>query len=466
MPALIERVRPPLGLRGLQATDLIDWDGSDDAAAIRQLISDITAMMQAHGTPRTQPEPISAGVTASLSPVLALLACTPVQPPGATAPAPSAISTAGPAATAPVPLLSFDNAVQAAASTLFSTAQLAPETSRPATLVIDPLINGTSAEQSAATHSMESRIGELLKARYPQFDVLPFSAARVAKSPIVLVGTFKSIISQGQTAGNREAYRVCLALGDLRTGKIIAKGSTRARMDGVDATPTSYFRDSPAWMMERATDGYIKTCQGTKVDDPINHAYLDGILVAGLVRETIKAYELGRYRESLDLHSGALGAPSGDKLRVYNGIYLANTKLGRRDAATEAFAKIVDYGPASKRLAMKFLFNPGSTAFMSAPAVSASYPIWLQQIARRSSQGNACLEIGGHTSRTGPEPLSERLSLLRVEFIKHRLVEQAPTLGKRLITTGVGSRDTLIGTGRDDLADALDRRVVLIVIDC
>mgnify|MGYP001789011332 CR=1 FL=1 len=94
MPALIERVRPPLGLRGLQATDLIDWDGSDDAAAIRQLISDITAMMQAHGTPRTQPEPISAGVTASLSPVLALLACTPVQPPGATAPAPSAISTA------------------------------------------------------------------------------------------------------------------------------------------------------------------------------------------------------------------------------------------------------------------------------------------------------------------------------------------------------------------------------------
>ena len=65
MPVLIERVRPPLGLRGLQATDLIDWDGSADAAAVRQLISDITAMMQAHGPPRTQPAPISAGIPAA-----------------------------------------------------------------------------------------------------------------------------------------------------------------------------------------------------------------------------------------------------------------------------------------------------------------------------------------------------------------------------------------------------------------
>ena len=410
---------------------------------------------------------------------LAMAACTPLPPPGATpqrlpvatASAPSATPsatnpTAGPAAPAPVAVQSFDNAVQTAANALFSSAQLAPDAARPAALIIDPLINGTSGEQSAATRTMESRIVELVKARYPQFDVQTFSASRVAKSPIVLVGTFTPINNQGQTAGIREAYRICLALGDLRTGKIIAKGSARARMDGVDATPTSYFRDSPAWMMERATDGYIKTCQGTKVGDPINPAYLDGILTAGLVGEAIKAYDQGRYRESLDLYSGALGAPSGDKLRVYNGIYLANTKLGRRDAATEAFAKIVDYGLASKRLAVKFLFDPGSTAFISAPAVSGSYPIWLQQIARRTSQGNACLEIGGHSSRTGPEPLNERLSLLRAEFIKHRLVEQAPRLGNRLISTGVGSRDTLIGTGRDDLTDALDRRVVFTVIDC
>ena len=80
MPVLIERVRPPLGLRGLQATDLIDWDGSNDAAAIRQLISDITAMMQAHGAPRTQPAPISAGTLASNNSTLPLTAVKPALP--------------------------------------------------------------------------------------------------------------------------------------------------------------------------------------------------------------------------------------------------------------------------------------------------------------------------------------------------------------------------------------------------
>lgn len=65
MPIMIERVKPPLGLRGIQATDLVDWDGSPDAAVIRQLISDITTMMQvavpadnpANTTPAPQPKP-------------------------------------------------------------------------------------------------------------------------------------------------------------------------------------------------------------------------------------------------------------------------------------------------------------------------------------------------------------------------------------------------------------------------
>ena len=46
MPIMIERVKPPLGLRGIQATDLVGWDGSPDAVAIHQLVADIAAMMR------------------------------------------------------------------------------------------------------------------------------------------------------------------------------------------------------------------------------------------------------------------------------------------------------------------------------------------------------------------------------------------------------------------------------------
>ena len=72
----------------------------------------------------------------------------------------------------------------------------------------------------------------------------------------------------------------------------------------------------------------------------------------------------------------------------------------------------------------------------------------------------------GHTSPTGPEPLNERLSLLRAEFVKARLEGAAPKLAKRMIANGVGSRQTMVGTGRDDASDALDRRVEFKVIGC
>jgi outer membrane protein OmpA-like peptidoglycan-associated protein len=147
-------------------------------------------------------------------------------------------------------------------------------------------------------------------------------------------------------------------------------------------------------------------------------------------------------------------------------VYLANWQLGRRDAATQSFGQLVDYGLANKSLGMKFLFKPGSTAFLPNPQVTRAYPLWLKQIAARAEQSKTCLEIVGHSSPTGPEPLNERLSLRRAESIQQRLTAQAPALGKRTLAAGRGSREALVGTGADDLSDAMDRRVIFDVMDC
>jgi len=90
----------------------------------------------------------------------------------------------------------------------------------------------------------------------------------------------------------------------------------------------------------------------------------------------------------------------------------------------------------------------------------------LEQIAERTSQHQGCLEIVGHTSRTGPEPINERLSLLRAERIKQKLDRDVPALKTRTIANGVGSKENLIGTGTDDARDALDRRVEFKVVGC
>jgi outer membrane protein OmpA-like peptidoglycan-associated protein len=158
--------------------------------------------------------------------------------------------------------------------------------------------------------------------------------------------------------------------------------------------------------------------------------------------------------------------PGGDQLRVQNGIYLANWKLGRRDDATQSFGSLISYGLRSSKLSVRFLFRPGSTQFVADDQLSAPYPMWLQQIASRAAESNACLEVVGHTSPTGPAILNDRLSVLRADIIKTTLEQTEPRLAGRLISSGLGAREALIGTGKDDASDALDRRVEFKVLKC
>jgi outer membrane protein OmpA-like peptidoglycan-associated protein len=72
----------------------------------------------------------------------------------------------------------------------------------------------------------------------------------------------------------------------------------------------------------------------------------------------------------------------------------------------------------------------------------------------------------GHTSPTGLAALNERLSLRRAEYIRDQLGRRDKALSQRMIARGAGSSETIVGTGRDDASDALDRRVELLVVAC
>ena len=223
-----------------------------------------------------------------------------------------------------------------------------------------------------------------MKSNYPRFQVARFSADAVAKAPVVLVGTFTAVNNAGAANGAKDAYRICLALADMRTRTIISKGVSRALPEGIDPTPASFFADSPVFAKDASTDSYIKTCQGTKVGDNVDQTYADRIVVASLVNDGIEAYDEGRYRDALDVYQSALKTPGGEQLRVLNGIYLANYRLHRTRAAMDAFGKVVDYGLKGDKLAVKFLFKPGSTQFINDRSIRAPYNAWLEKIAERT----------------------------------------------------------------------------------
>lgn len=379
-------------------------------------------------------------------------------------PPPPAAGT--PAAPPPPPTpIPFDDALLRAANDLFSKANL-PAGNEKIELVVDPLIDGISGAQSTATRLMQDRIVALVNKSYPRFEVRPFSTEALTRAPVVLIGTFTAINNAGVADGPRDAYRICLALADLRSKSIVSKGVARAKPEGIDVTPTPAYADTPVWAADPATSQYIKACQGTKLGDPIDPVYVERIGTSSLISDAILEYDDKRYREALAFYRTALKMTGGDQLRVRSGIYLANARLNRRDDATDAFGNLVDYSLAAKKLSVRFLFKPGSTQFVDDPQISAPYPMWLSQIATRAGRRNSCINIVGHTSKTGPPLVNERLSVLRAQYIKDLLQGGAPALADKLKATGVGSREMLIGTGRDDASDAMDRRVDFNISEC
>jgi outer membrane protein OmpA-like peptidoglycan-associated protein len=377
----------------------------------------------------------------------------------------SALAQTPPAAPPPTPV-AFEQALLKAANDLFSKANV-PATGK-IRLVIDPLIDGATGAQSTATRAIEQRIAELVRTSYRRFEIRPFSASAIADRPIVLVGTFTAINTAGDAGGPRDAYRICLTLADLESKKIVSKGVARALPEGIDTTPTAFFADSPAFTKDAATDAYVKTCQASRLGEAVDQAYADGLQLSALVNDAIQAYNAKQYLDALDHYERALRTPGGEQLRVLNGLYLTNWKLDRREAAREAFERIVDYGVKADRLAVKFLFEPNAAQFTTDRETRVEYAMWVQEIAKGTVKTDKCLDVVGHTSATGSAAVNDRLSLQRADYVKGRLQGALVRVqaNRRFAAKGVGSRELVVGTGKDDASDFLDRRVEFKTVAC
>ena len=354
--------------------------------------------------------------------------------------------------------LPFDRAILAAADALLEQAQPLPGflggTDR-RVVALDPTLDADSGQQTSATQQLDRVIGERVQ-QARQFELVPFEAASLASAQYLIVGSMAR--AQG-------AHRLDLAMLDVKSGTVLAQSSVQARLEGADMKPINYYRDSPILMKDETVEGYVRT-SNTRAGSKADASYLGRIAAAAAINDAAKLYNSGRYREALVEYRGLLATPTGNQIRVLNGVYLSSAKLGRTAEAEDAFGRLVAYGLAQKSLSVKFLFNPGSTEFWADPRLTSAYGMWLRQIARQASSVKVCMEVVGHTSSTGPEEVNDNLSTRRASFIKHKLSAESAELAGRTRTVGMGSRHNLVGSGTDDVVDAPDRRVDFAIVDC
>ncbi|MCC7457916.1 MAG: OmpA family protein [Nitrospira sp.] len=329
-------------------------------------------------------------------------------------------------------------------------------------VVVDPMLDAASGQQTGATRLLEQRVIERLRAQHPQFELLAFQGTNLQRAQYLLTGT---MTRAGQGSGARKPFKIDLALVEMGSRNIVAQASVLARDDALDARPTPYYQDSPILVKDQAVDGYIRTAH-TAPGQPADPYYFARIAAAAVINDATNAYNASRYQDALGLYNHALATPNGEQLRALNGVYLASWKLGRVQEAEQAFGRVVAYGLATRNLGVKFLFNPGSTDFWPDPKISGPYALWLRQIARQAAASNVCMDVIGHTSHTGSEATNDRLSLARAVAIKQKLEAEAGELASRTRASGMGWRQNIIGTGTDDVSDALDRRVEFKIVDC
>lgn len=359
--------------------------------------------------------------------------------------------------TTPLPL--DQAAVQATDALMAQTAGMVGFLSK-RSLVLDPMIDAGTGQQTVATQTLQRRVADRLAAGHDTVQILPFLPENLAKATYLLTGTLSR-----QAVGVAGPLTVRLALTDVRSGNVVAQASALALERGVDSTPLVYDQDSPVLATDRVIEGYVRTT-ATPPGQRADAQYLERLAVAPVIDEATKLYNAARYQEAAAKYNAAGALPAGDQLRVLSGIYLSAVKLEQTAEAEQAFAKIVDYGIRNKQLGVKFLFRPGTTEFWADPKVSGPYAMWLRQIAGRSTQAAVCLDVVGHTSRTGTEPVNDALSMQRANVIRQKLVTEVAALGNRTRASGKGFRENIIGSGTDDAVDALDRRVEFKIVGC
>lgn len=328
-------------------------------------------------------------------------------------------------------------------------------------VVLDPSLDAGTGQQTTATQQLDKLLTDRLNNQFAQFEVLPFRAANLTQAQYLLTATMTRV--RGDST--KSPYRIDVALVDLKTGNVAAQASAMARPDGVDMTPLAYYRDSPVLVKDKVIEGYVRT-SATAPGGRADAAYIERVSTAALINDANILYNNARYQEALGQYRSALATPAGEQMRVLNGIYLTNVKLGRMAEAEQAFGRVVKLGIAYNELGVKLLFNPGGTEFWSDQKVSGAYAMWLRQIAKESAVAKVCMNIVGHTSKTGTGTANDTLSLRRATLIQQRLGGEGAEMIGRTKPVGMGFKENIVGSGTDDGVDALDRRVEFKIVPC
>lgn len=331
-------------------------------------------------------------------------------------------------------------------------------------MVLDPFVDAASGDIIKASYHIEHLMMEEAQKQFPHLSMDRITPENLQQAHYVVSGAINFTAYEESDA--KKNYRFSSSVLNKKTGKIVASSTIWISEKDLDYTPTPVYKDSPLYLKDRHLKGKVMTAESS-TGQLANPTYYEGLNTNALLVEADTAYEKKDYPYALQLFNLAATRQDGQTLKTYVGLYETNLKLGDLSRAEKTFDKLLEIGlKENNKLNVKFLFSVDKIDFIEDEELKTQYQTWLHQINQFFQKNQYCFYIVGHSSRSGVAKLNKKLSWQRAKKVQQLMRNEFPEVLRRSRVIGKGFEENLVGSGTDDLRDAIDRRVEFIIVDC
>ncbi len=327
------------------------------------------------------------------------------------------------------------------------------------TAVIDPFKDTKMGQELTVNTILENLLAQCLSKRLM---LLKMSPENLNSADFILNGIISSEFNPD--AGSEKNYHLYVTLVNKDSGLIVA--SSDVWIQDFEYAPLEMYADSPVYLKDRQLRNLEKTAKSKK-GDSADPEYLASLDTQSLLNKGDDLYANRQYDEALLYYNEAEGREDGRTMKTYSGLYNIHRQQRNPEKAEYYFGKLIEaIVEENQSINVKLFFEVNSTEFIRKPALREQYMIWLRQIGYYFQNHQKCVQILGHASHTGTVEYNKKLSAARAEAVQKIIESYYPNISSHSQVVGMGFDQNIIGTGADDISDAIDRRVEFKLMNC
>lgn len=327
---------------------------------------------------------------------------------------------------------------------------------------VSPAINRHSGEITASGREFQIMMALDLKTLLSETIVQSVGGKDSASLSWILA---PSVVFEKPTEENFDTnwFKVDIALVSPG-GKRLPGVSLRINAQQFDATPSRFFQDAPLYLTGTYQEARQEFSQGSKSATSTTSRNRF-IALEGLIQEAILQFEQGKYTEAAQGFSAVLDKDP-ENLPALSGRYQVLIETEKKTDAKLALDRLIEAALSQGNISFKFMFQVRSTEFRDDLNITRHYSSWLKQLANKVDVSERCIQVLGHASRSGSFEFNKQLSQDRAQRVIAIMLKHSPGLKGRIKAEGRGYSENVVGSGKDDFTDAIDRRVDFNLTPC